>query len=110
MLLPPIEASALPSGREVSPLGRGAITTTMLRETMPRKKMSRYFFTASLFFRNKANMIAPAIWPKQFHYRRDTAIAARLGFSGYRSGRREERKIRITADAPAESKTACGAP
>jgi hypothetical protein len=62
----------------VSPLGSGAITTTMLRDTMPRKKISRYFLIRSLFFMNE-NMIAPAAWPKLFYYRRDAAIAARLG-------------------------------
>src|SRR5208337_3017442 len=94
MLVPPIEASTLLSGRDVSPLGRGAITTTMLRETMPRKKMSRYFFTASLFFRNKANMIAPTIWPKPLHYRRDASIAARLGFSPGARHKSEKRRER----------------
>src|SRR5208283_5293081 len=81
MFVLPIAASTLPCGVLESPPGMGAITTTMLSDTMPRKKMSRYFLTASLFFRNKANMIAPAIWPKPFHYRRDAPIAARPGFS-----------------------------
>src|SRR5271157_158709 len=81
MFVLPIAASTLPCGVLESPPGMGAITTTMLSDTMPRKKMSRYFLTASLFFRNKANMIAPAIWPKPFHYRRDAPIAARPGLA-----------------------------
>ena len=76
MVSPSTEASTLPRGVDVSPLGRGAITTTMLKETMPRKTMSMYFFTASLFFLRKENMITPAIARR--HYRRSAFRAARM--------------------------------
>jgi hypothetical protein len=54
----------------VSPLGRGARVMTIPIDTMLRKKISRYLFTASRFFLKNLYMIAPANLSLPLHYRR----------------------------------------
>jgi len=54
-----MSAKAFISIRLVSPVGIGASVTTMPIDTMLRKKINRYLFTASRFWRKNLNIDSP---------------------------------------------------
>src|SRR5690242_15361279 len=68
ILRPPICARKEVSPRSASLGLNGISVITMPTETMPRKKISKYFFTFSLFLMN-LNMRAPDERNDPFHYR-----------------------------------------
>jgi hypothetical protein len=71
-----MEAKTFVSVRLVSPFGIGASVITMPMDTMLRKNISRYFFTASLFFFKNLNMKTPRAQHKLSHYSIEHTIRA----------------------------------
>jgi hypothetical protein len=80
-----MDANTFVSVRLVSPVGIGASVITMPMDTMLRKKTSRYFFTASLFFFKNLNMKAPRAPLKPSYYSGECLIGATRGrdFTNY---------------------------
>jgi hypothetical protein len=62
-------------------VGIGANVITMPMDTMLKKNISRYFFTASLFFFKNLNMKAPRAQLKLPYYSGEHSIPATCGYN-----------------------------